>query len=352
MKICPKCHRQPSDQRLLKCERCQVSFVEETELFLRSLSNDDLKYVAKKVVWSWHFWVPFLIAMAVACVAIFKFVGSAAKKEAQARFHNEVEKQVKAMLDQPGISNIMVAVATSEASHLMSDAIQPRLDTFDRNLSNKMSSIDANITTVQLNLSNETDRVESIVAGARTNLDDVKQLTDLYTLTLKSQGDDIKAFWTLYTMMEKNTNNPNRFLAKAVANAVLENATLREQVYTMFRPQIQLWEGSTNKAETATFTDFLSKFNQTSARLDTTLLLDAFFAQERFPLAERMRIVSEIATKSQSLFVVSHACILMNRHAHIGKNVLGLNEYLAWYQNCFLKTNVPAEPVEPEKSNR
>jgi hypothetical protein len=55
-KICPKCKHKQDDPRILGCEKCQVAYVDETEL-VTSFTKDELKIIASFLLRDWRVYV-------------------------------------------------------------------------------------------------------------------------------------------------------------------------------------------------------------------------------------------------------------------------------------------------------
>lgn len=172
MRICPKCKQPPSDPQLVACERCKLPFVEQgieqalplTEADLdrvvshvaeslatkdlerlakhikRSLTEDDWKSLAEKLVRHINivedsekfakrllgsllvvprFWIIVVATIALLLFVIMEFGGHVAKEKAVELFNAEMTNQIRVQFQEPRISNIIVSVASENATNLM-----------------------------------------------------------------------------------------------------------------------------------------------------------------------------------------------------------------------------------------
>lgn len=144
MRVCSSCGKPPANYALVRCSFCQGQFIEVGDI-TRTLSKEDIKTIASHVAKSWRFWVPFLIVLATACIAIWKGVGEVAKSQAAKLFNQEMTNRIRLEFQEPRISNLVAQAAASEAKSLMQSAIAPEIAKFQAGLTNLMNSLPTNL---------------------------------------------------------------------------------------------------------------------------------------------------------------------------------------------------------------
>jgi hypothetical protein len=94
------------------------------------LSKDDVKLVANRLALSPRFWFPFLVALALGYLSIWKLIVPFAQHQARELFRQEVTNQIGMLFQQKPISNIVLTVAQSQATNMMQQQIAPEIAKF------------------------------------------------------------------------------------------------------------------------------------------------------------------------------------------------------------------------------
>ena len=81
-----------------------------------------MELVAKRLVKSPRFWLPFVAVLLIGYLSIWKLIVPFAQHEAKERFREEMTNQIRIQFEEPRISNVVVAVASDRASSLMEQA--------------------------------------------------------------------------------------------------------------------------------------------------------------------------------------------------------------------------------------
>jgi F0F1-type ATP synthase membrane subunit b/b' len=182
-KKCPECGQPPAEKGLIVCDKCKVPFVEA--LSPTYLAPESIKQVASAVVKSWKFWVPCLGLIFIGQLSVLKFVASLATKQTekalrelkantQARLddtYKEMTNRINLEFQEPSISNIVVAVASNQASNMMQKQIAPEIKKFQDSLSTIMTDTATNIFANAVSESiDATQTNKFFVAQVRSNL--------------------------------------------------------------------------------------------------------------------------------------------------------------------------------------
>jgi len=142
------------------------------------LSPDSIKQVAKSLVFSWRFWLPFFTALLLGYLSILKIVGTVAERQTnkflrelgtntQARLNDtykEMTNRIRLEFQEPNVSNIVAWGAASQASNLLQNAVMPQIERFSLALSNSTQKIEQKATGLEIRLEQfkkASDTVES-----------------------------------------------------------------------------------------------------------------------------------------------------------------------------------------------
>ncbi len=98
------------------------------------------------------FWIVVILAIGSICLTAWKAVPHFVKQKAQQVWNDEITNNIKSQFQEPRISNIVVAVASAQASNTMLTQITPEIDKFETNLTAKTQSIQSNLDNVLTDL--------------------------------------------------------------------------------------------------------------------------------------------------------------------------------------------------------
>ena len=142
-KICPKCGNPPSDDRLIVCDVCKVSFIEESSQH-SNLTKAQLRSVANHILKSVRFWI-FLCIGVIAIVwavlgAIDYFTGrkiqtvidqievktSNSLNQAEITMSNTITHK----FEEPRIQVIVAQAAEGQVSNIIAQQVEPTVQQF------------------------------------------------------------------------------------------------------------------------------------------------------------------------------------------------------------------------------
>lgn len=374
MRICPQCKQPPSDIQLIVCHTCKVPFVEQEAEQPLCLTEQDLDRVANRVAESlvkrnleplgrhikaalaeddWESLAeqvvkrvnivedgekfskrligklivkPKVLALAaviliVLFVVLMEFGGHVAKEKAVALFNAEMTNQIRLQFQEPRISNIIVSVASENATNLMNHQIGPAITAFEVALNSQLQAINSNLNTIQ--------------TSAQTNVAELRSIAELYSLILSAQEGKRDAFWKL-TAMGATTTHPMHQLAADAAHDIADKINMAGAVLdTVTLPLSNVLSGGTTfNPDTASLDAYQELLYRSHLPAMSKIgMLKALYRQKRLPLGERLAVLTWFVKYHDNLTIVHEACKLMNTEAHLGMTFLAADEYLAWYDN-------------------
>jgi hypothetical protein len=110
----------------------------------------EVEIIAKTLMGMWRFWLIFVLVIAVSFLLVYEIVGHKVQEQAKELFDKEVKKQIEAQFQQPAISNVVASVAALEATHLVSNAIEPEIIKFKEGVDPRKQRIVSASAIVQL----------------------------------------------------------------------------------------------------------------------------------------------------------------------------------------------------------
>jgi hypothetical protein len=144
----------------------------------------------------------FLLVAAIAIGSVYLLIkewgGHVAAETATTLFNQEMTNEINLRFQEPGISNVVVSVASSETTNLMLHQIQPTIAAFEDALNSKLASLQTNLDTIQ--------------ADAKSNVTALQMAVEFSTLVARAQCDEREALWKLIEIAN-STNNPYSKLA-------------------------------------------------------------------------------------------------------------------------------------------
>jgi hypothetical protein len=122
----------------------------------KSLKPRDFVAIGKTLGKSPIFWICFAVGIGCVCYAAWKAVPHFVAEKAQTVWNQEITNQIKIQFQEPRISNIVVAVASSEATAILKRDVNPEIVKFETSLEEKMMQMQTNVNSMADNLfSNE-----------------------------------------------------------------------------------------------------------------------------------------------------------------------------------------------------
>ena len=171
------------------------------------------------------------------------------------------------------------------------------------------------------------DEIEGALKKAQEGLAQLSEITDVGALVTKASNDDRQAFNKLVDFVQKKDPRFREIALRAVENIIQDVDPL---VLLRLDPQFQ-WDKAGVDPSKADFAKYREVY-QTSPRSYRLSILGTLWAQERFPKRQRLEFLAEVIRTDSSLRALHRACVLMNNEAHIDKNILGVGEYLQWWE--------------------
>ena len=171
------------------------------------------------------------------------------------------------------------------------------------------------------------DEIEAILQKAQEALHQLRTSTDFGLLITKASNDDREAFNKLIDI-GKDKESPFRDLALQAIENIIQDV---DPLVTV-RLDVPLpWKKIGVDPATADF-DKYRELYRTSLRLYKLPLLSELWQQERFPKRQRLEFLAEVIRSDSSLRVLHRACVLMDKEAHLGRNILRATDYLEWWE--------------------
>jgi uncharacterized protein YbaR (Trm112 family)/F0F1-type ATP synthase assembly protein I len=223
MKICPKCRNRPKDRYDLVCGRCKLVYQEEDEIplplpdddlgkiaarvaktlkgdgldrrvtaqLVRSLKKDDWKQLSSQVFKSlniyYHgrqvahillgmrqFWMLLFPITILALAVVWGIAAKVAGNRAATLFNETVTNQINLQFKEPRISNIVVSVASNEATNLLLKQLHPTIILFQGSVSNSLVRLETNIDARIGEVDQRLKQSQEIETSLQSVIDDAK----------------------------------------------------------------------------------------------------------------------------------------------------------------------------------
>jgi len=168
--------------------------------------------------------------------------------------------------------------------------------------------------------------IEQIQSEASIVLKEIRNLSQFSHTLVLAENDNRGAFQELLKIA--NTSGPFREAALAAVEQIVIDVNPMYNVRV--DPDVP-WEVIGVSLEESS----LLALKQAYSNLQSTYkpkFLSEFWKQERFPVGKRLEFLSDVIKNEGSLRALHRACILLNKEAHLNKNILGASMYLDWWQ--------------------
>jgi hypothetical protein len=197
-KVCPVCRRPPKDSLLVQCDRCKVPFVDEASLKL-TLSQDELKQLARYILKSWRFWVGLSFGLIVLVWGAVQIVDYATGRKVQdvigsinERVNTSLEAANTKMVgdiarrfEEPHIQSLMEEVVTRQAV--------ARIDaTADKVIEEK----------IRTQIAPRLQATDTRLQEAGDVLSRLQSLSEFYELATLVRSDDRRAFESIMKIFQ------------------------------------------------------------------------------------------------------------------------------------------------------
>ena len=341
-KICPKCRRKQDNPAYLGCEICKVSFVDESEL-VTSFTKDELKIIASYLLKDWRVYVAAAIGLLVGIgllywqihdqiktqIRAFQVTASNqvvtaysdATNQLAAKFqifaqdasnqislaYGSVTNEIAIEFQTPRIKQIVADVASTQASNLLVEQIQPEIENFRMATSNTLAKFDESLTKFQKDSTNA--------------LSDIRTATDFTLIIAKAQNDDASAFSQLL-QFSTSTNTTLGAVASDTIAAITKRA--ETDVLTIDNTTTLKWPLygiDPDKASLQQLEDFYkSQSNDSTARFQT---VKQIYNCTRFSEKKRFLFVAQTALTDNSIKIRQLCCNLMDKKANMNLDFPG-----------------------------
>ena len=338
------------------------------------LSGEELEEIAKRLVKLWRFWIQFCVAFIVALLLgvpavtviavhfatkrlsasmeefneqasnhlatayqdvtnrIGTALGNYERKanDQMAAAYQDVINRIAKEFEEPRFKEIVVQVATTQASSLLREQINPEIEKFRAGTSNTLARFDNSLGIFQTESTNA--------------LAEVRSATEFALIVAMAQNDDAGAFNQLVQIASSGGSSfgaSARDICGAIVvgvetDVVAKQATVgwKWDVYGIDpdKASLQRFEDYYASAET----DSMGRFNA----------VKQIFNSSRFPELERFDFAATVMQKDNSLRVRELCCDLMDTKAKSNLNFTRADSFLVWLaKNRQSLTNNPPTTV-------
>jgi hypothetical protein len=212
-----------------------------TARVVKSLRKDDWKSLGNQVLKSlnifyhgrqvayillglWRFWLLFIPIILFALLTVWGLGAWVARDRAVNLFNETVTNQIQLQFKDPRISNIVVSVASIEATNVLLGQIQPTITDFQRTVSYSFvqlqTNIDARIQEVDWRLK-ESQRIETnlqaVITDARQALHRLDEDSEFVTTATMADHDDRSAYEKLRNWANDRSFRRHEFAARVAS---------------------------------------------------------------------------------------------------------------------------------------
>jgi hypothetical protein len=320
-KVCPICRLPPQHSLLVQCDRCKVPFVDEALLKL-SLSEDELKRVATYILKSWRFWIPLsfgMIAMVWLALQLIDYAAgrrvqdvidsiamkvSTSLEEAHTRMINNIARR----FEEPNIRGLMEEVATKQAV--------TRIDeTADQVIEEK----------IHTQISPRLEKTDIRLQEADAVLSRLQLLSEFYELATRVRIDDRRDFDNIMNILQDPSD-----LRFSQANAIIANLPREIEALNLLNYSVD-WKVLGIDPSTADISTFNAVIQQLRSIYQMTVMETVWNAQH-LSKYDRIQFLIDITVNTTSFRCLDKACRLLNEESGVGRNFLGWQKYVKWWE--------------------
>lgn len=321
-KVCPVCRLPPKDALLLKCDRCNVQFVNVASL-RDTFSSDELKQVAKYVRRSWEFWVPLSIGLLVVVWVGFQVVDyttgrrvhdvidaitnqvNESLENASTRMMNEIDRRFEDAKIQRLMEQVVGQQAVARIDATADEVIEEKLRA---EIAPRLKKIDESLT------------------EAGNALSQLQSLSGFYGLAIRVRSDDRHAFDSIMEIFD-NPSDPRL----SQAHAIVSNLPKDMDILNLLEYQVD-WKELGIDPDVADISAFEGAMRQLMPIYQTKVMETVWRAQH-LSKRDRVQFLIDIMVNTSSLRSLDKACRLLNEESKVGKNFLAWQEYPKWWDS-------------------
>jgi hypothetical protein len=131
----------------------------------KTLKPEHYWQIGKSLRSSWVFWIVVGASACAVCFTAWKAVPHFVKEKAKTVWDAELTKRIKEEFQEPRISNVVVAVASTEATNILKQEIAPQIRDFETELIDNLNKATTNVN----------ESLKSFVIGLGTTMDPSNQ---------------------------------------------------------------------------------------------------------------------------------------------------------------------------------
>jgi hypothetical protein len=321
-KICPKCRSPQSDPKLILCDKCHVSFIND-EHIAQYLDKDQINAIAGRLVRLPLFWALMLVSLILASVPVGSVLGRVFAKKIE-RATSEMTNLITQAFGEPKIGIIISNVAATYATNVLIGQVGLSVSNFQAELNSKLIGVENALQTFQSNVA--------------SNLTQLNTLSEFGLALSRAANDDRNAFKIIIQGRE-STNQTIRKLAHDAVTEIVQKLESEHALSWTWSITERFWRDSPVKLTNATMQELIGLYSSSSA-VTRMLLLRSIHGQERLPLRDRLDFIAAALNEEVSVRCAGEACQLINERAKLDLNILGCQAYLTWWssnRNAVLK---------------
>lgn len=173
----------------------------------------------------------------------------------------------------------------------------------------------------------ELKTLKSVQEKGAELLKSIEELSQFSHVLMLAKNDDRKAFNELLSMH----NNKTRF--HEVALRAIEQIVQEVDPLLQVRLDAQVsWESLGVSIDKSSFQEFKTAYQNAHA-MHRPSILSAIWEQKRFSKADKVSFLAELLVTENSLRALHRVCVLINKEANINMNILGVPNYLKWWED-------------------
>jgi hypothetical protein len=299
-----------------------VPFVDEASSKL-SLSEDELKQLARHILKSWRFWVPLTLGVIAIVWGALQFVDYVIGRKVQhvigdieTKVNNSLNaadtkmvQDIERRFEEPHIRTLMEEVATRQAV--------ARIDaTADKVIEEKIrTQIAPRLQTTDTRLQEAGDAFSRL-----------QSLSEFYELATLVRSDDRRAFESIMKIFQ-NPSDP-RF---AQARALISNLPKEVEASNLLEYQLD-WKAvgvDPGVADISTFKKLFEKLRP----IHQTTVMETVWGAEHLSKYDRIQFIIDIVINTPSLRCLAIGCRLLGKESKLGRNFLAWQEYTPWWES-------------------
>jgi hypothetical protein len=303
---CPKCHR------ILNDGQKPVSTLsgEEKKEIVNSLRKEILRF----------FFGGFSVLTVISVILLLvKFHD--AYKSGMEKVETIITQRIADEFKDANITQRVQKAAEAQASHLLSEEINPQIEIF-------RSRIDSSLTDIQT----KSNQINDILAQAQNNVDEVKRISDFNLLVSRATNDDREAFDNLVVLSKDGTFTLADLAGKSY------HSILMQEDGKLFIPRSDLHFKDGVDPENITIDELIHSYWNTDSKFFTNPvmtrvnLLGYIWKRDNYSKLKKMEFMLQVLSNDTSIRCVYYAEQYFNEEAHLNFDALtDLDKYKEWW---------------------